>query len=74
MESASPARQSLQAAANEPIAGFSHAMDCQNVLGEIDSNGYDSHDFPSPSWDSVALDRNPHGVRLTWDGEVPSIR
>jgi len=24
-----------------------HAMHCQDVLGEVNSNGYDCHDFPS---------------------------
>ena len=23
-----------------------HAMHCKDVLGEVNSNGYDSHDFP----------------------------
>ncbi len=30
--------------------------------------------FASPSWHLVALNRNPDGVRLAWDGEVPFIR
>jgi len=30
--------------------------------------------FASPSWHSVAVNRNPDGVRLAWDGEVPFIR
>jgi hypothetical protein len=28
----------------------------------------------SPSWHSVAVNRNPHGSWLAWDGEVPFIR
>jgi hypothetical protein len=65
----------------------------KDVLGGVDSNGYDSHDFlfqlaselmtmklprtkrfASPSWHSGAVNRNPDGTRLAWDGEVPYIR
>ena len=28
----------------------------------------------SPPWHSVAVNRNPYGAQLTWDGEVPFIR
>lgn len=45
---------------------------------------YDSHDFSSqsklmkkfasPSWYLVAVNRNPDGTRLAWDGEVSFIR
>jgi hypothetical protein len=59
-------------------------MDCKDVLGEVNANGYDSHDFPlsselmkkfaSPSWHCVAVNRKPDSVRLAWDGEVPFIR
>ena len=59
-------------------------MHGKDVLGEVDSYGYDSDDFPSrgklmkrfasPSWHLVAVNRNPHGARLAWDGEVPFIR
>ena len=30
--------------------------------------------FASPSWHVVAVNRNPDGARLAWDGEVPFIR
>jgi hypothetical protein len=29
------------------LAGFAHAMHGENVLCQVDSNGYDGHDFPS---------------------------
>lgn len=49
-------------------------MHRKDVLVEVNSNGYDGHEFPSPSWHSVAVNRNPHGARLAWDGEVAFIR
>jgi hypothetical protein len=56
------------------------------ILCKVDSNAYDSHDFPfqktselmkrfaSPSWHLVAVNRNPYVTWLAWDGEVPFIR
>jgi len=66
------------------LACLVHTMHSKDVLRQIDSYGYDSHDFPSqsklmkrfasPSWHFVAVNRNPHRARLAWDGEVPFIR
>lgn len=28
------------------LAGLIHAVDSEDVPGEVNSNGYDSHDFP----------------------------
>jgi hypothetical protein len=67
------------------LACFIHAVHGKDVLCKVDSNSYDSHDFPfqyselmksltSPSWHLVAVNRNPIGARLAWDGEVPFIR
>ncbi len=59
------------------------AVHSENVLCQIDANGYDSHYFPSyvgakrlasPSWHVVAVNRKSHDTRLGRDLEVPFVR
>ena len=60
------------------------ALQGEDVLGKIDSNGNNKHQvflmkvlmnsLTSASWHPIEVQRNPCGERLTQDGEVPFIR
>ncbi len=63
--------------------GGIHAVQREYVLGKIDAERYDSHDFPSRV-ELMSVVRNPIlalrcrfralPARPAWDGEVPFIR
>ena len=63
------------------LAAFIHAVDCKNILGKINSNGDNVHDFPllvvlmKMTLSIMAL-LMPYAVTspLLRDGEVPFIR
>jgi hypothetical protein len=67
----------------DDLPGGIDAVQCEYVLGKIDAERYDLHDFPSRV-ELMSVVRNPIlalrcrfralSTRPAWDGEVPFIR